>query len=195
MSEVNQGKSMTLCNIIIDFVTQYEGDVYTFGLPKEILDEIDSDQVKPFSSVLELEKIKNGIIAVDEVGSLFNLNNRKEHRMIEKTLRMVAHHNNRIILAGLPDNFRKFISSLATGFMFKSLNLKSLINGSHGKEILLQYSEQGMGAFTLDVPLDKVLCYSQVPIDGSCFWLDDVVYMQELDTKAQNVSLFVPKIL
>ena len=195
MSEVNQGKSMTLYNLIIEFVTQYKGNVYVFGVPDEVLREIGSEQIKPFSSVLELERIKDGIVIIDETGSLFNLNNRKEHRMIERTLRMVAHHNNRIVLAGLPDNFRKFISSLATGFMFKSLNLKSLINGSHGKEILLQYSGQEIGAFTLDIPINKVLCYSQVPIDGACFWLENVVYMQELDTKAKNVQLFVPKIL
>ena len=192
MSEINQGKSMCLINIVIEYMTHYLGDVYVYGLMPEVL--IQMDTVRPFSSVLELEHLQNGIIIIDELNSLFNLNNRKEHRMIEKTLRMTAHHNNKIVMAGVPDNFRKFLSSLATGFMFKSLNLGSLINGSHGKRILEQYRLPEMGAFTLSIPKNKVLCYSEEIVDGSKFWMDDVVYFEQFDTKLKNSNLFVPRI-
>ena len=93
MSEIDQGKSMTLVNLIIEYVTTYTGDVYAYGLHKDILRQL--PMVKPFYSVLELEQLQNGIIIIDEISSLFDLNNRKEHRMIEKTLRMTAHHNNK----------------------------------------------------------------------------------------------------
>jgi hypothetical protein len=146
--------------------------------------------VRPFYSVLELEQLQNGIVIIDEVASLFDLNNRKEHRMIEKTLRMTAHHNNKIVMAGLPDNFRKFLSALATGFMFKSLNLGSMVNGSHGKYILNQYRLAEMGAFTLSVPKEKVLCYSETPVNGSKFWMDKVTYFPKFDTKTSNRNMF-----
>jgi len=188
MSEIDQGKSMTLVNLIIEYVTTYTGDVYAYGLHKYILRQL--TEVKPFYSVLELEQLQNGIIIIDEVSSLFNLNNRKEHRMIERTLRMIAHNNNKLVMAGLPDNFRKFLSSLATGFMFKSLNLGSLVNGSHGKYILSHYKEAEMGAFTLNIPKDKVLCYSEKIENGNKFWLDDVTYFPEFDTKKANSNLF-----
>jgi hypothetical protein len=190
-SEVNQGKTMVLVNLVREYVLKYTGNVYAYGLhPKhyELL-----PMVRPFYSVLELEQIQNGVIIIDEVASLFDLNNRKEHRMIEKTLRMTAHHNNKIVMAGLPDNFRKFLSALATGFMYKSLNLGSLINGSHIKYTLEQYRLAEMGAFTLSVPKDQVLCYSEVPIKGSKFWLDTVTYFEEFDTKIGNSNLFEPR--
>lgn len=188
MSEIDQGKSMTLVNLIIEYITEYTGDVCAYGLHKDVLRQLPT--VKPFYSVLELEQIQDSIIIIDEISSLFDLNNRKEHRMIEKTLRMIAHHNNKLVMAGLPDNFRKFLSSLATGFMWKSLNLGSLVNGSHGKYILMQYKEKEMGAFTLSLDKDKVLCYSEKIVNKSKFWTDEVVYFPEFDTKAANGNLF-----
>ena len=188
MSEINQGKTMTLCNIIVEYVTKYTGDVYVYGLRPKILGQMTT--IYPFSSVLELEKIQNGIIIIDELNSLFNLNNRKEHRMIERTLRMTSHHNNKLVMAGVPDNFRKFLSSLATCFMFKSLNLGSLINGSHGKRILEQYRLSEMGAFTLSIPKNQVLCYSEEIVNGSNYWIDDVLYFERFDTKKENSNLF-----
>jgi len=188
MSEIDQGKTMTLVNLIIEYITEYTGDVCAYGLHKDVLRQLPT--VKPFYSVLELEQIQDSIIIIDEISSLFDLNNRKEHRMIEKTLRMIAHHNNKLVMAGLPDNFRKFLSSLATGFMWKSLNLGSLVNGSHGKYVLMQYKQSEMGAFTLSLDKDKVLCYSEKIVDKSKFWIDDVVYFPEFDTKAANGNLF-----
>jgi len=184
------GKTMLLSNLMAEYIAKYTGRVYCYGVRREITKEM---PVIPFSSVVELEQIQDGIIVVDEVGALFDLDNRKQKRMIESTLRLVNHHNNKLVLSGLPSDFRKFLSAKATCFMYTSLTLSDLINGSLAKTTLLEYREEGMGAYTLDVPVGSFICYVENEIKNNktaSFQMDIFKYIEKFDTKRKNGNLF-----
>lgn len=187
VGQTNTGKTMCLADIMAAYIKNYTAQVYCYGIKKEITDEFGST-VTPFSSVRELEQIKDGIIVIDEVGAIFDLDNRRQKRMIESTLRLVTHHNNRLILSGLPTDFRKFLSAKATCFMYTSLTISDLINGSLAKSTLLEYAEQELGAYVLSIPKGSALCYDDKMIPG--FWMDSFTYREQFDTKRDNRNLF-----
>ena len=183
--QTSTGKTMLLADMAVQYLKRYTAPVYTYGLKKQITNQLD---VTVFSSVRELEQIENGIILVDEVGALFDLENRKQKRMIENTLRLIDHHNNKIVFSGLPPDFKKFISAKAQCFMYTSLTISDLINGSMAKTTLLEYRYHELGAYVLSVPQGQVLCY-----DNDGFWMDSFTYYPEYDTKANNKDLFQEK--
>ena len=185
MSRSDEGKTHTLCYLIEQYKKQYNGTVTTFGFRDELLNLLN---VKSFSSLIELEEIRNSIIIVDEAGALFDLEDRKKRRQIESTLRLVNHRNNKILLSGLPSDFKKFLCAKAKLFLFKTLMISDLINGSMAKEILMQYRGIGLGTHTLLLDKGTMLCF-----DGT-FWRESVSYNEKYDTKTGNENLFVKKV-
>ena len=181
MSRSDEGKTHTLCGLITEYKKQFNGNVTTFGFRDELIDLLN---VKSFSSLIELEEIRNSIIIVDEVGSLFDLENRTKRHLIESTLRLVNHRGNKILLSGLPSDFKKFLCAKAKVFIFKTLMISDLINGSLAKEILLQYRGPGLGTYTLLFDKGTMLCY-----DGT-FWKENCSYNEKYDTKKNNENLF-----
>ena len=181
MSRSDEGKTHTLCSLITEYKKQFNGNVTTFGLRDELLNLLN---VKSFSSLIELEEIRNSIIIVDEVGSLFDLENRTKRHLIESTLRLVNHRGNKILLSGLPSDFKKFLCAKAKVFIFKTLMISDLINGSLAKEILMQYRGVGLGTYMLLFDKGTMLCY-----DGT-FWKESCSYNEKFDTKRNNENLF-----
>ena len=181
MSRSDEGKTHTLCYLIEQYKKQFNGTVTTFGFRDELIDLLN---VKSFSSLIELEEIRNSIIIVDEVGSLFDLENRTKRHLIESTLRLVNHRGNKILLSGLPSDFKKFLCAKAKVFLFKTLMISDLINGSLAKEILMQYRGPGLGTYTLLFDKGTMLCY-----DGT-FWKESCSYNEKFDTKKNNENLF-----
>ncbi|MCK4260103.1 MAG: hypothetical protein KAX49_14080 [Halanaerobiales bacterium] len=181
MSRSNEGKTHTLCSLIQEYKQKYNGSVTTFGFKDALINLLD---VQSFSSLIELEEIRNSVIIVDEVGILFDLENRKKRRMIEGTLRLVNHRGNKILLSGLPSDFKKFLCAKSKVFLFKTLMISDLINGSLAKEMLLQYRGLGLGAHSLLLPKEMMLCF-----DGR-FWTERMPYNAAYDTKLENENLF-----
>ena len=177
----NEGKTMTACNIIVDYATQYTRDVWTFGLKPSIVEQLN---VKPFWSIREMEKIEDSIIVADEAGNLLNIVNRKQHEEMLKTLRAVSHQNNIIVLISLPFDFKKIFAAQARCFLYKGMNTQELIHGSLIRTTLLEYKGPELGQYRLNIPKNNVLCY-----DENGFWMDDVVYLKDLDTKINNLDL------
>lgn len=184
MGRTNSGKTHTLCSIIREYKRGFNGAVTTFGLRDELVKTLSVDS---FSSLIELEQIRNSIVIIDEVGSLFDLENRSKRRQIENTLRLVNHRNNKILLSGLPSDFKKFLCAKARVFLFKSLVVSEMINGSFAKEILMQYRGPELGTHALVLDPDTALCY-----DGQ-FWKERVGYNEAYDTKRTNQNLFERK--
>lgn len=178
----NEGKTMTLCNIITEYILNYTSDIWAFGLKRELYREL--QVVKPFWSIREMEKIRNSLIIADEAGDLLNVINRKQHESMLKTLRAVAHQNNIIILCSLPFDFKKIFAAQARCFLYKGMNIQELINGSHIKETLMEYKGHELGAYRLNVPIDKVLCH-----DDKGFWMENIRYIERLDSKRNNKDL------
>ena len=180
----NEGKSMFLCNLIKEYKSNYEGDICAFGLSKSITDELG---VKQFNSLIELESIRNSIIIIDELGLLFDIDDRKKKGMVEGILRLISHNGNRLLMCGVPNDFKRYLCSKAKCFIFRTTNISDMINGGMAKEILKQYRGDEMGYYSLKLDEGEVLCY-----DGE-FFKEKYGYIKEFDTKLKNVNFFVHK--
>jgi hypothetical protein len=195
VGQTNTGKTMLLADMMVEYTKTYTSQVYCFGLKKQITDKLYPDIV-PFNSVLEMERIRDSIIFVDEVGALFDLDNRKQARLIDHTFRHITHQNNKIVLSGLPTDFKKFLSAKADCFMFTSLTISDLINRSETQVILKLYKGEGVGSQVLHLPVGEVLCWSR-PKGNKLelgFWIDTFKYYKKFDTKRKNSDLFQKKV-
>jgi hypothetical protein len=182
VADVNQGKSMLLYNII-EALKGYEFNLVTYGMRGEI-------EGKRIYSIEEIESVRNSIIIVDEFFSLFDLDDRKKVKIIEKTLRLINHNNNILILAGTGENFKKFIANKLDGIFYKKVSLGDFINGSRIKNICMSYKGYELGASMLNIPIDKTLFFNQK--DGSYTKLN-VEYLKKYDTKLNNVEILCEK--
>jgi len=178
----NQGKSNLIYALIQELRKTDEFNLYTFGLRNKI------ENSQEVHSVEQLEEIKNGFIIIDEFCSLFDLDNRKEKKLIEDTLRRIHHGPNTIILVGLGDNFKKFISDQLDIIIYKKINLGGMINGSTVKKRLQSYQGSDKGSTILNLELDEALVF-----DGKNYYKIHVDYVEAQDTKKDNAPIFTPK--
>jgi hypothetical protein len=178
VADVNQGKSMLLYNIIEDLRQAHRFSLYYYGLREDI------EGAQRVSSVAEMEKIKNSIIIIDELPSLFDLDNRKVKAIIENSLRLINHNNNVMLLAGVPENFKKFLSGKIDVLFLKRASLADFINGSRVKNIVMDYRGNEKGSAVLNLDIDEALMY-----DGQHYKKIRVDYIEKYDTKRVNESV------
>lgn len=181
VADINQGKSMLLYHIIETARKNFNFNLFYYKLKVEV-----SNSQEVFT-VAEIENITNSVIVIDELSSLFDLDNRKEKKTIEKTFRLLNHNNNIVILCGTPENFKKFISAKVNLLFFKKSTIADYINGSRIRNIITSFKGDQMGSEILQIPIDKALFY-----DGSHFKMIDVPYYVKYDTKKKNVPICVP---
>ncbi len=177
IAETNQGKS----NLLYDIITSlgaYDptAHVYTYGL------RCDLGETK-INSLGELEGIRNGVVIIDEFQTLFDIDDRKNKKAIENSLRLINHNNNILIICGLPDNFKKFLSNKVDIFIFKKCRIGSFINGSYAKMICLQYRGSELGSTILNIKVDEALLF-----DGN-YTKIKIPYMEKYDTKKDNTKI------
>jgi len=176
-ADVNAGKSMLLYNIIED-LKDYKYTLYTYGLRLEV------PNATQVYSVAELESIKNSIIVIDELSSLFDLDNRKVKKQIENTLRLINHNNNILILCGVPENFKKFISGKIDIMIYKKTTIADLINGCRVKNMLMNYKGMERGTEILNLDIDRALVF-----DGTHYTKFKVKYYEKYDSKKDNTKI------
>ena len=182
IGDANSAKSNALYFIIQEFMKKYDFKLYTYGLRADIVGATKIHQVA------QLEKIRDSFIIVDEFQSLMDVENRKIRNQIEASLRLIYHNNNRLLLSGLPENYKKFISSKLQAVIFKRCLLADLINGSRVKELAVTYKGYELGSAVLDIPQDVALVY-----DGEFYYNVKIPYIEAGDTKAKNKNIFTEK--
>jgi hypothetical protein len=173
IGDINTGKSNLLYHIIETLREDADFSLYTYGLK--------FPHGKQLWSVEELEQIQDSIIILDEVFSLFELDDRKNKKHIESTLRLLHHANNVLILSILPENGKKFLASKMDAIIFKKCTIPDFINGSLLKRTATRYKGPEKGHTVLNIPIDKALIF-----DGQSFNMMDVKYYQEFDSKKNN---------
>jgi len=181
IADVNEGKTNLIYHLVKELKENYDFNLVTFGLRFEI------EGARIINSLEQLESMRDSLIFLDEFYTLFDLDNRKKKRQIERTFRLINHNNNILVLIGVPENFRKFISSKIDICFYKKVKLGDFINGSNVKNSLLSYEGKGMGSKMLDLKKDEVLVF-----DGD-YRIFDVSYLQEYDSKLGNKDIFVQK--
>lgn len=180
VADVNQGKSMLLYHILEEAKKQHTFKLFYYGLRLDI----QGVEAMRIYSVAEMEQITNSLIIVDELSSLFDLDNRKSKRLIENTLRLINHNNNILVLCGTPENFKKFISAKLNVCIFKKTTIADFINGSVVKNILTSYKGYELGSEILNIPINKFLLF-----DGKHYAAHDAPYYKQYDTKKDNVDI------
>lgn len=181
IADANSGKSNFLYYLITELKKEYDFNFYSFGLKKDIGD-------KKIYSVKELEQIKNSFIIVDEFFTLLDLDNRKQKKLIERTLRLIYHNNNILLLCGLPENYKKFLANKLNIVMFGKCTIGDFINGSSTKYTCLDYKGIELGSSVLELPPSKFVVY-----DGKHYNKMNVPYLEEFDTKKDNTDILKKK--
>lgn len=182
IGDANSGKSNLIYHLIDELNKNYSFNLYTYGLRFNI------DGAVEIFSTDELEKIKNSVIFLDEFCSLFDLDDRRKRIQIERTLRLLFHNNNIIILSGLPENFKKFISAKINIIFYKSVTFEDFINGSSVKKNILNYNGNERGSSILDLNKSGCLIYN-----GNHYQKYEIPYIEDKDSKKNNVQIFVHK--
>lgn len=182
IGDTNSGKSNLIYHLIEKLKKEYVFNLYYFGLKCKI------ENAKEINSIDELENIKDSLIFIDEFFSLFDLDDRKKKLQIETTLRLLFHNNNVLVLCGLPENFKKFISAKVNLMFYKQVTFDDFINGSSIKKNILKYSGREVGSSILNLKKEECIIY-----DGKHYRRYLIPYMKSYDTKINNVRIFVPK--
>jgi len=180
VGNTNEGKSNLIYWLVEELRKKGSFEVATYGLRAEVKGSLS------LNSIPELEQVRNSLVIIDEIRSLFNLDDRTQKQKIENTLRLVHHNNNIILLSGVGENFPKFLSSKLSAIIYKKIDIADLINGSKVKLVLLGYRGAKMGSSVLALDKEEVMVY-----DGLHYFIERVPYMKQYDTKAKNVAIFV----
>lgn len=178
VGDADSGKSNLLYWAIKALHSKFQFGLYTYGLRANVIGE------KKIFSVEQLEKIENSIIIVDEFASLFDIDDRKQKKQIENTLRLIYHRNNVVLFCGLPENYKKFIASKLQAVIYKQSALADFINGSRIKAVIMNYSGDERGSAMLTMNPDKAIVW-----DGKFYHKVNVPYIPEGDTKAANADI------
>lgn len=182
IGDVNQAKSNFLYYTIKELKENFNFNLYVYGL------RIGIEGAITINSLAELEIITNSVIILDEFASMFDLDNRKKKIQIENTLRLIHHNNNILILSGLPENFKKFISAKLDVIIYKKVSFDDLINGSRAKKVVLNYCGSEKGSHVLNMSKGEVLIYTER------YDKVDIPYLEEYDTKLGNISICAEKV-
>jgi hypothetical protein len=178
-ADVNQGKSMFLYHLLETLSKNRTFKLYYYGLRVDFKNSIH------VYSVQELEEIKNSFIIIDELSSLFDMDNRKVKRQIESSLRLINHNNNILVVCGTPENFKKFLSAKLDYIMYKKCSLADFINGSRVKNVLLSYCGNERGTEVLNLNINECLIF-----DGKHYETIYIPYYKKYDTKRNNEKIF-----
>jgi len=177
VADVNQGKSNTAHYLIRELDDLGSFSLFYFGFNRKP----DVKNAQEFHTVKELETIRNSIIFLDELMTLFNLDDRNQKRLIENTLRLIHHNNNILVLMSLPENMKKFLAGKVNVVIFKQCTFADFINGSRIKHIATDYRGRERGSSVLNLDIDKALVF-----DGAHYETINVDYIKSKDSKADN---------
>ena len=179
--DVNTGKSNLVYHLLTELKKTSQFNLYSYGL------RCDLGEQKIYS-IAELESIKNSLIICDEYFTLFDLDDRKARRAIENTLRLINHNNNILILVGLPENFKKFISNKLDVVIYKKCNLGDFINGSRIKALCMNYKGSELGSAVLNLAINEALMWSDTHYSKI-----NIPLLRDFDTKKDNVKIIMSK--
>lgn len=182
VGDVNEGKSNTIYYLIKTLQEFGDFNLYAYGLKRKLKGSV---EVK---SLNEIEDVKNSIIIIDEVFSLFDLDNRKAKRDIEKSLRLIFHKNNIILLCGVGENFKKFLSAKLDIIIYKKVTFDDLINGSRVKNKILAYQGEEKGTTILGLEVGEALVF-----DGLHYHKIKIPYLENYDSKKGNKPIITVK--
>lgn len=189
IGDVNQAKTNTLNAIVTAIKAKYSCSIWASGL------RIALDGVEQLNSISELETIYNSVVIVDEFPDFFDVNNARQQRAFEKSMRKIYHSNNILIICGLPRNFNLRLGAMLQAIIFKQCTLTDFVQRSPTDAAIKSYSSTygspiQKGSDMLTMPKDMALYHE---IGSKHFWEIDVPYIEDGDAKKFNPSILQPR--
>ena len=180
VGNVNEGKTNTLYYLYEVLKKKGKFNLWTYRI------DLPSNKIY---SIEELEKIKNSIIMLDEVMSLWDFDNRTLKKQIESTLRLIHHNNNILILCFLPENIKKFISGKINAIIYKKVTFEDFINGSSVKRHIMNYRGAEKGTTILNLKKGEAIIF-----DGEHYNKLKIPYYPAVDNKAKNPDIVIKRV-
>lgn len=184
VGSVSSGKTTTMLDMLDYTLEKYDTNVVCYFYHSEYKDRY-ADKVAFVNLIDELENVHDSFIFIDEFLELFMLNDRHSIEMVKRVLFQIEHNNNILVLAGLPEYFKKFVSSFVRCWVLHRLNFSELINGSALKKYVNALSGDFVGGTMLNLNAGQFFSMNR---------LHQVVIKGLFDKKAENIDLFTPKV-
>lgn len=182
VGDKNQGKSGLLYNMI-NIIRRLapETQIVTFRMLVKI------EGVLSLNTLLELSKIRNSFIIIDELKTIVDTDNRKETQTFLEILQTLYHSNNTVVVCGLAHNFNGKISGELEAIIFKQTTLISVVQRSNLDYILRPLRHEGQASkndYSLTMPVNGALIYH--PHMQKNWHYVEVPYLKNFDTKKDN---------
>lgn len=184
VADKHQGKSNVLYNVIkITKEKAPETQIVGFKL------SIYVPGIIMINSLVELSKVSNSLIILDEWADLVDTMNRKDMKSFEALLRTIYHpyRNNTIIMCGLARNFNGKISGELEAIIFKQTTMIDIVQRSRIDHILKSFRSEGRAIkndYMLVMPKNGALIYR--PGEPKDFHYIEVPYLKDFDVKLNN---------
>lgn len=188
VGDVHTGKTNNLIFLLDDF-RKYNRTtpIYIYGFKEEVAEQL----VKKYNcSVIEtlehMSNVKNGLICCDEFQRL-KIGDRRYKSLTDEFFDFIYHNNNWVIMSS-PNmaEFNKLVCNKIKSWLFKSLHLQKLVNGSEVKRIVESYKGERKRLNRLFLDVSEMLFFSEEETD-----IIKCDYMKDFDSKKENVNIFV----
>jgi len=185
--EKSSGKSNNLIHLIKEY-REHNSDVpiYLYGFNDSSMRYLKKyGNIHEISSISQLAKKKNCLIIVDEMQQL-KINDRRYKDDLDQLIDFIYHNNCWIIFSS--PNIREFnsiIGSKIERWALKTIRKDDCINGSHLKKVVEEYKGRYKSINSIIVPKNKI-----VVINEECELVIECDYIEEVDNKKENLSIF-----
>lgn len=178
---VSSGKTNTLFQFI-EATKKYKAEKVCYFYHEEYKERVKG--VDFISTLEELEQIEKSFIFIDEYLELFRLTDRHSVEIVKRVMAQVKHNQNILVLCGLPEYYRKFVSSVVDEWVLFNIDFSEMVNGSRLKQYVTRLSGDFIGGTRLNVGV------------GHMLWRGKrykVAYDKAKDKKANGFNIFEAK--
>lgn len=187
----SEGKTNNLMALIEDFRKENnDTPILVYGMDEICLKWLEQfREVYEISELSQLSDKKNCLILIDEFQKL-KLNDRRYKETLDDIIDFIYHNNNWVIFSS--PNLREFnsvIGSKIERWVLKSLDLKSLVNGSQLKATVMNYGGRYKILNNIRIGKEKLLV-----INEDYEKIITVKYISQVDAKQENVNIFDRKL-
>lgn len=137
------------------------------------------EDMQHVSCMEDLERITNSIIFIDEFAELFKIEDRRFLPLIKTMFAQIKHNNNKLVICGLPDYFRKFIAAEVDEWVLFDISFNKIVNGSALKLFVQQLAVSFKGLTRLNVGVGNMLWRGKRYVTK---------YAAEFDRKENNIN-------
>ncbi len=182
----NSGKTNNLIHLIQDYrETNKDTPIYVYGMQGSLMPMLKKLNVKEISSLKHLSKKQNAILIIDEFQRL-KLNDRRYKDELDE-FKDFVYHNNVYAILSTPSirEFNSIIGGIVEKWLLKDVSEDMCVNGSQLKRVISRYNGRYKSLGDISIPVDKLLL-----INDEEEIIIDCPYVEEADTKKDNVELF-----